>query len=102
MRYPNFKLVKQEIKNGNAELTFESGWSKDNGSTAWRMFQLIGKLDTDKAAPPWVSAWTTNLDTTVEAANKTLNIESSLANLWKNSALENYPIAEVCVRVGEK
>lgn len=102
LRYPNFKLVKQEIKNGNAELTFESGWSKDNGATAWRMYQIAGKLDTDKAAPPWVSAWTTNLDTTVETANKTLNIESSLANLWKNSALENYPIAEVCVRVGEK
>jgi hypothetical protein len=102
LRYSNFKLVKQEIKNGNAELTFESGWSRDNGSRAWRMFRLVGKLDTDKTAPPWVSAWTTSLDTTVEAANKTLNIESSLANLWKNSALENYSIAEVCVRVGEK
>jgi hypothetical protein len=102
LRYPNFKLIKQETKNGNAELTFESGWSRDNGDPAWRMFQLIGKLDTEKPAPPWVSAWTTNLDTTVEAANKTLNIESSLANLWKNSALENYPIAEVCLRVGPK
>jgi len=102
LRYPNFKLVKQEVKNGNAELTFESGWSKDNGATAWRMFQLVGKLDTEKAAPPWVSAWTTYLDTTVDAANKTLNIETSLANLWNNSALENYPVAEICVRVGEK
>lgn len=102
LRYPNFKLVKQEAKNGSAELTFESGWSRNNGSTAWRMYQLVGKLDTEKAAPPWVSAWTTNLDTTVEGANKTLNIESSLANLWKNSALENYTVAEVCVRVGQK
>lgn len=102
LRYPNFKLVKQEIKNGNAELTFETGWSKDSGSTAWRMFEVVGKLDTEKPAPPWVSAWTTNLDTTVDAANKTLNIESSLANLWKNSALENYPVAEICVRVGQK
>lgn len=102
VRYPNFKLVKQEIKNGTAELTFESGWSKDNGSTAWRMYQLIGKLDVEKNAPPWVSAWTTPLDTTAESANKTLNIESSLANLWRNSALENYPVVEVCVRVGQK
>lgn len=102
LRYPNFKLVKQEIKNGSAELTFETGWTRSNGSTAWRMFQIVGNLNTGKPAPPWVSAWTTNLDTTVEAANKTLNIESSLANLWKNSALENYRLAEVCVRVGEK
>jgi hypothetical protein len=102
LRYPNFKLVKQEIKNGKAELTFESGWSKDNGSTAWRMYHLVGELDVEKNAPPWVAAWTTNLDTTVESANKTLNIESSLANLWKNSVLEHYPVAELCVRVGQK
>lgn len=102
LRYPNFKLVKTDSKNGNAELTFQTGWTKDAGKTAWRMFQLVGSLDTEKPVPPWVSAWTTNLDTTVDAANKTLNIESSLANLWKNSALENYPIAEICVRVGQK
>lgn len=100
-RYPNFDRVKQEINNGSVELTFKTSWARDNGSTAWRMYHLVGKLDTGKNSPPWVAAWTTNLDTTVDAANKTLNIESSLANLWRNSALENYPVAEVCLRVGE-
>lgn len=101
MRYPNFKIEKTEIKNGSVELTFKTGWTKDNGAAAWRMYQVVGKLDVEKTAPPWVTAWTTNLDTTAETANKTLNIESSLANLWKNTALENYPVAEFCVRVGE-
>jgi hypothetical protein len=102
LRYPNFKLVKQEPKNGGAELTFETGWTAGVGGTAWRMYQAVGTLDVGRPAPPWVSAWTTNLDTTAEVANKTLNIESSLGNLWKNPVLENYPIAEFCVRVGQK
>jgi hypothetical protein len=102
LRYPNLKLVKQEIKNGRAELIFESGWTKDNGSTAWRMYQLIGRLDVEKSTPPWVSAWTTNLDTTADLGNKTLNIESTLANLWNNAALKDSAVAEVCVRVGQK
>lgn len=101
-RYPNFKLVGQEIKDGRVELTFEAGWTKDTGATAWRMYRLSGKLDVEKNAPPWVSEWTTDLDTTPEAANKTLNIASSLANLWKNSALAEDPVVEVCVRVGQK
>lgn len=102
LRYPVFNLVKQEMKDGKVELTFETGWDKAPGDTAWRMYHLIGRLDVDKPAPPWVSYWTTNLDTTVETANKTLNIESSLAGLWKNSAFEGHPIAEACIRVGEK
>ena len=102
LRYPNFKLVKQEAKGGKVELTFESGWTKDNGSPSWRMYQLVGKLDVEKSAPPWVTVWTTNLDTTADSANKTLHLESTLANLWKNSALEDHVVAEVCVRVGQK
>lgn len=100
-RYPNFKLVTQEIKKDQAELTFETGWSIESGPADWRMFHLVGSLDVENPTPPWVSAWTTNIDTTTDAANRTLNIESSLANLWKNSTLENYPVAEVCIRVGE-
>jgi hypothetical protein len=102
LRYPVFNLVKQEIKEGIAHLTFETGWIKDSGSPAWRVYQVIGKLDVNQPAPPWVSAWTTNLDSSVDTANKTLNLESSLANLWNNSFLENYPVAEFGVLVGEK
>lgn len=101
-RYPELKLVKPEIQGDKIALVFETGWNKEPGSPAWRLYRLVGRLDVDKPAPPWVSAWTTNLDTTADTANKTLNLESSLANLWKNSALENQTIAEICIRVGEK
>lgn len=101
-RYPNFRLVKQEIKNGAVELTFSSGWSKDAGTPAWRMFRLTGKLDADKPAPPWVKMWSTDVDTTADTGNRTLYLESSLGNLWRNNALQNKAVADVCVRVGEK
>src|ERR1044072_9111553 len=102
IRYPEFSLVKQEAKDGNVELTFEAGWAKAPGSRDWRMYQVIGKLDVERKALPWVSAWTTNLDSIPENANKTLNLESSLANLWSNSALESYIVAEITVRIGQK
>ncbi len=100
LRYPNLKLVKQEIKDGAAELNFEAGWTREAGDLSWRMYRLVGKLDTDKPVLPWVSSWSTKVDTTVDAANKTLNVESSLGNLWKNKALENEYIGSACIRVG--
>ena len=102
LRYPTFKLVKQEMKDGNAELTFSAQWAKDSGTPSWRLYRLVGKLDADKPAPPWVRTWSTDVDTTVENGNRILNLESSLGNLWRNNALQNYPIADTCIRVGEK
>ncbi|MFN0141505.1 MAG: hypothetical protein ACKVQW_15645 [Pyrinomonadaceae bacterium] len=101
-RYPSLKLLESKPANGQIDLTFETGWSLESGDLDWRMYRIIGTLDTEKNAPEWVMAWTTSLDTTADNANKTLNFESSVANLWKNSALEKYPVAEFCVRVGSK
>lgn len=100
LRYPSLKLVKQEIKDGAAELNFEAGWTREAGDLSWRMYRLVGRLDTDKPVLPWVSQWSTQVDTTADVANKTLNVESSLGNLWKNKALENEYIGSACIRVG--
>lgn len=101
-RYPAFGLVKQEAKDGGVELTFETGWERAPGPRDWRMYHVIGKLNVDRTAIPWVLAWTTNLDSTPDNANKTLNLESSLANLWNNTALENYTVSEFAIRIGQK
>jgi hypothetical protein len=102
LRYPNFKLSKQEIKDGIAYLTFETGWKKDAGGLAWRMYRLIGQIDESKSVPPWVKNWSTDVDTTLDSANKTLNLESSFGNLWKNNAMQSAAIADNCIRIGEK
>lgn len=96
-RYPLLK----KVTSSDYTLTFETGWDKGAGDTGWRVYHLIGWLNTEMPAPPWVSAWTTNLDSTADQANKTLNIESSLGGLWKNPVNERHPVAEVIFRVGK-
>jgi hypothetical protein len=102
LRYPNFKLVKQEIKDGLAYLTFASSWKKEPGSMEWRMYSLTGQIDESKLVPPWVKNWSINDDKTADSANKTLNLESSFGNLWKNNAMQATAISDTCIRVGEK
>lgn len=102
IRYPNLKLTKQEIKDGLAELTFETGWTKDAGEFGGRMYRLIGKFDTNQSALPWVNQWSTKIDTTADAANKTLNLEGSLGNLWKQTSLKNEAVGGGCIRVGAR
>lgn len=102
VRYPNLKLVKQEIKDGAAELTFEAGWTKDAGEFGWRMYRLVGKFDADETVLPWVKQWSTQVDTTVDVANRTLNLDGSLGNLWKNGAVQNEVVGGACIRVGAR
>ena len=102
VRYPNLKLVKQEIKDGAAEMTFEAGWTKEAGDFGWRMYRLVGKFDTDQSVLPWVKQWSTQVDTTSDVANKTLNLEGSLGNLWKNTSLQNEIVGGACLRVGAR
>lgn len=101
-RYPDLYLRGQTNSQGTAELTLETEWPKATGQPDFRMFRLIGKVNVEQPAPPWISSWTTELDTTAEMGNKTLHLKSSLGGLWKNSKLEASPVTEICIRVGEK
>lgn len=104
-RYPNLKIIKEEIEvlnDGSVMVPLEASWTAgEAGTRKWRMFRLVGRLDTEKNAPSWVAQWSAEDDQKVEAANKTLNLSISLANLWNNYSLKNHNIAEVCLRVGE-
>ena len=102
IRYPNLTLVKQEINDGVAELTFDVGWTKEAGDFGWRMYRLVGKFDTEQTVLPWVKLWSTPVDTTAEVANKTLNLQGSLGNLWKNGAVQNEIVGGACIRVGAR
>lgn len=102
VRYPNLKLTNQEIKDGAVEMTFETGWTKDAGEFGWRMYRLVGKFDTDQPVLPWVKRWSTQVDTTADVANKTLNLDGSFGNLWKNTPLQNVIISSACIRVGAR
>jgi hypothetical protein len=101
-RYPEIKKESESLLNENeVEIKFTTGWQKDIGLKDWRMYRLVGTLNTE-AMPPWITKWSTRDDSRQASGNKTLNLESSFANLWDNKVLRDYAIAEVCFRVGDK
>lgn len=101
VRYPEIKIVKQEVDaSGNILLSASAQWPPGAGVPEWRAYRLEGRLNFGKQVPPWVQQWSTNLDTTMEVANRTLNLESALSGLWSNSILEQQVVADVYLRVG--
>lgn len=100
IRYPKLELVEQEAKDGTAELSFKTGWTKDAGDMGRRMYRLVGKFDTDQSALSWVENWSTKVDTTADSANKTLNLEGSLGNLWTITDVKEEVMGGACISVG--
>lgn len=100
-RYPEVKLTGQQAdEQGRVVAQATAQWPQGTGKPGWRVYRLVGRLDIEKLSPPWVRQWSTNVDTTTDVANKTLNLESSLAGLWHNTAMEKQVVAEVYLRVG--
>ena len=101
VRYPEVKLTGQQVDDrGQVALQATAQWPPGTGTPNWNAYRLEGRLNLEKQAPPWVQQWSTNLDTTPDAASKTLNLESALSGLWRNPTLEKQVVAEVYLRVG--
>lgn len=100
-RYPEVRLTGQQADEGGRVLALATAqWPQGTGTPGWRAYRLVGRVDLERLAPPWVKQWSTNFDTTADVANKTLNLESSLGGLWHNPVMERQVVAEVYLRVG--
>ena len=100
-RYPEVTLVgPRETPDGRIELQARAHWPEGKGETRWRAYRLEGHLNLERRVPPWVGQWSTDTDETSGTATQTFNLESSLANLWRNPVLEKQLVAEVYLRVG--
>jgi hypothetical protein len=100
-RYPEIRLTGQQVDDqGRVVAQATAQWPQGTGKPGWRAYRLVGRLDLEKLSPPWVPQWSTNVDTTTDVANKTLNLESSLAGLWRNHAIEEQAVTEIYLRVG--
>jgi hypothetical protein len=101
VRLPELNVTDQQVDDeGRSVVQFSAGWPKGTGEIGWRIYHLQGRLNLEKETPTWVQQWSTNLDTTEEACNKTLNLESVLLGLWRNDVVKNSVIADAYIRVG--
>jgi hypothetical protein len=101
MRYPEVKLTGQSIDgDGKVLLEATTQFPRGKGDPDWRVYRLRGRLDTGQHSPPWVPQWSTNIDTTAENGNRTLNLESALLGLWSSAGLEQQKVADIYLRVG--
>jgi len=102
-RYPFIrKLDEVEYsEDGKVTIYLEAGWTKGEGKRGWRTAVLIGRINTDKAAPKWVTEWSSQTDNSPKDAGKTLNLIESLGNLWKNAAIQKQVVAKIYLKVGE-
>lgn len=100
VRYPEVKLLNPQPNEKN-EFQLKVGWENKAGSTGWRIYRLVGRLDLEKQKPSWIAEWSTRDDRTPDTTWQTLNLETSLGMLWHNPALEQQVIVEICFVVGE-
>ena len=99
-RLPELKVVRQQVReDGRVQIEATAQWPPATGDLECRVYRLVGRLNLEQQTPPWVQRWSTNLDTTSEAGNRTLNLESALLGLWHNPELEKQVIAEIFIRV---
>jgi hypothetical protein len=102
-RLPEVTLVAaQPQPDGTIKIDLTAQWPRATGTPQWRAYRLEGRLNLTQQTPVWIKQWSTDLDTSVEAANRTLFLESALLGLWHNSKLEKQIVAEMYLRVGPK
>lgn len=101
VRYPELKIAGSTANaDGSVTLLLSAHWEDGKGKRRPRVYRLVGRLDLEKPAPPWVALWSAATDVTREEAARTLNLKDSLANLWNNESLRRQEAAVVCLRVG--
>ncbi len=101
LRFPELKLAGKEVKpDGKVALSLNAKFPLGTGDPHWRVYRLEGKLNLQQQTPQWIRDWSTNLDTTRDAANKTLYLESALLGLWRNPELEKQIVARIYVVAG--
>jgi hypothetical protein len=100
-RYPEIKIVGSQAT-GSGELTLQAtvGFPPGTEVPSWRAYRLAGKLNLNQSSPPWIKAWSTDLDTTREVGNRTFNLETALLGLWNNSRAKDQVLAQAYFRVG--
>ena len=109
---PSRRYAVLKLKNDTGEPTLDDqgritlqatvGWPRSTAKPGWRVYRLQSRLDLSVGHEPlpWIKRWSTDLDTTAEAGDRTLNLESVLTGLWRNPILEQQMVTTMYLRVG--
>lgn len=101
LRFPELKLAGQKVEpDGKVSLTINAKFPLGAATPQWRVYRLEGRLNLQQQTPQWINDWSTDLDTTASAANKTLYLKSALLGLWRNPELEQQTVALVYIMAG--
>lgn len=87
---------------GRLPVQLSVGWPRSTETPAWGVYKLRGRLNFGEGNEPlpWIRQWSTDLDTTADRGDRTLNLESILTSLLRNPVLEQQSVAEVYLRIG--
>lgn len=102
-RLAEIKMVDyQPQPDGTVNIRLTARWPPANGSPDWRGYRLEGRLKLDQQTPEWIRQWSTELDISPDAGNRTLFLQSALLGLWRNPQIEKQVIAAMYLRVGPR
>jgi hypothetical protein len=106
-RYPTVKLANGSNTQtldaqGRVPVQLTVGWPRSTAKPSWGVYRLQAKLDLSMEHDPlpWIRQWSTDLDRSVESADRTLDLETVLISLWRNPVLEKQTVTSVYLRVG--
>jgi hypothetical protein len=100
LRFPEIKITGTHIDAGQLVLDATISFAAGTEKPSWRAYRLEGRVNLNQGTPSWIRAWSTDLDTKREVANRTFNLETTLLGLWNNSTAKDQVVAKAYLRVG--
>jgi hypothetical protein len=103
-RFPDVTITsQQQDADGSWVVTLAARYQMGVGCPLWAAYSLEAVLDQEgQQVPDWVNDWSTDMDSSPETGNRTLNLESQMLGLWHNEILAKRPLAQTYLRVGPR
>ncbi|HYO77592.1 MAG TPA: hypothetical protein VE010_14115 [Thermoanaerobaculia bacterium] len=85
---------------GTVELRLTPVWPAGTGEQVWAAYTVRGRMTLDADTPPWIQAWSTDMDDAPEYGNRTLFLENAALGIWRSRQGEPETVARILVRMG--
>ena len=100
-RVPQIRIEQTSFSDdGTIQLTITPVWPAGTGERSWAAYTLRGSIRTDDDAPPWIRAWSTDLDDAPQYGNRTLFLENAALGIWRSGSGPPQQVARLFIRIG--